>query len=324
MDMTKATEETMINHLIQLCRQSERRILNTAEHIRNRGLKMVLKAYAQQRARFGDEFRTLLNTNHFAANTDEHTGGGFKRGWLDIKATLILARQDRQRMLLRDLVEEDTQVINQYVAALASKPAPLLNTLLEHQHQQLLLVHESLSAIARSDGQRQWVRLFDHIENAQNAIKTMVNAGVPSNHISMTMVDNMEIYQERNKHPGWSGRETMLTSGLLGLLIGALLGGAYAFMQQRYYPDIIGLIIPTQLGAAVDIIGSGAMIGTVFALIFGAIIGRDAAEDDDYLYATSQEHGTALVMVVTDSTNLALVEKSIGLRHEFEVRTATR
>ena len=103
MDVTKVSEKEIINHLIQLCRQSERRILNTAEHIRNRGLKMVLKGYAQQRARFGDELRTLLGVNNLVAKPDEHTRGGLKRGWLDIKAVLTVQRQRRQRMLLRDL-----------------------------------------------------------------------------------------------------------------------------------------------------------------------------------------------------------------------------
>ena len=320
MDMSKASEEATINSLIQLCRQSERRILNTAEHIRNRGLKMLLKAYAQQRVHYGDELHTLLGTNHFAANTDEYTSGGLKRGWLDIKAALIVPRQSRQRMLLRDLQAEDTQVLNDYAAALAQQPPIALNELLTHQYAQLLMVHEQLSAMARQGGQRLRVRLFDQVENAQNAVKTLVNAGVPRSDIAMTTVKDLEIYQEHNQHLGWAGRETVLVSGLFGLLIGAFFGGAYAVMQQNFYPNIVGFIIPTRFGAAFEVIAGGALIVTLFALIFGVIISRDAAEDDNYLYETGQENGDTLVAVTANSTNLALVEKSIGLRHEFEVR----
>lgn len=323
MEMSKASEEETINRLIQLCRQSERRILNTAEHIRNRGLKMVVKAYAQQRVQCGDELHALLSTSHFAANTDEHTSGGLKRGWLDIKAALIVPRQSRQRMLLRDLPAEDKQVISYYATALAQQPPLALNELLTRQYAQLLLVHEQLSAMARQGGQRLRVRLFDQVENAQTAVKTLLNAGVPRSDISLTTVKNLEIYQEHNQHPGWAGRETVLVSGLFGLLIGAFFGGAYAVMQQTFYPDIVGFIIPTKLGAAFDVIGGGAFIVALFALIFGAIISRDAAEDDNYLYATGQENGDTLVAVTANSTNLALVEKSIGLRHEFEVRPVT-
>ena len=223
-------------------------------------------------------------------------------------------------MLLRDLQAEDTQVLNDYAAALAQQPPIALNELLTHQYAQLLMVHEQLSAMARQGGQRLRVRLFDQVENAQNAVKTLVNAGVPRSDIAMTTVKDLEIYQEHNQHLGWAGRETVLVSGLFGLLIGAFFGGAYAVMQQNFYPNIVGFIIPTRFGAAFEVIAGGALIVTLFALIFGVIISRDAAEDDNYLYETGQENGDTLVAVTANSTNLALVEKSIGLRHEFEVR----
>jgi hypothetical protein len=80
MEIAKTSEEGIINHLLQLSQQSERGFANTAEHIRNRGLKMVLKTYAQQCVRFGDELQTLLGANKSTATTDEHASGGLKRG----------------------------------------------------------------------------------------------------------------------------------------------------------------------------------------------------------------------------------------------------
>ena len=63
MDMSKTSEREIVNYLTQLCRQSASRFLYIAAYIRNRGLKMVLKTYAQQRLRFGSELQLLFGKN---------------------------------------------------------------------------------------------------------------------------------------------------------------------------------------------------------------------------------------------------------------------
>jgi L-lactate utilization protein LutC len=131
-------------------------------------------------------------------------------------------------MLLHNLLEKDAQVIGQYAAALASNLTAPIHEVLEHQHKQMMIVHERLRAMERPNDQHLLVRLFEHVEDAQTAIKKMADAGVSGSDISMTLVDNIDIYQGQDKQTGWSVRETILTSGLLGLLAGALLGGVFA------------------------------------------------------------------------------------------------
>jgi hypothetical protein len=99
----------VLDPLIQVCITSEQRYLAAAQHARNRGLKLVLKTYAEQRIRFARQLRDIVRQAEGGAVTNadpdhpaaSNTGEAMNRGWNNIRAWFTVRRQSRQRLLLR-------------------------------------------------------------------------------------------------------------------------------------------------------------------------------------------------------------------------------
>jgi uncharacterized protein (TIGR02284 family) len=311
-----------VEQLILLCEESAKRFYNAAEHVRNRGLKLILKSYIQQRVRFVHELNSLVNRAGVESSPNEPVTEGLSRGWSDIKATMTVQRQGRQQLLLSELASEETKVLGEYTQALKEPlPAPLLSTL-ERQYADLRTVQRRLALLAENADHSILVRLYNQATEADRVVQQLKRAGFAADDIYTTSVDQLDIYTDDRPQKRRSMRDTVVTSVLLGLLLGAGLGLLLALAQRTYFPQLGGIFTSTPGGVMIELIVTGALIGGLFALIFGLFMGRDAVEDDAYLSAESLRRGDTLVAVFTDQASVAEAERIIGLRHQFEVKPA--
>ena len=72
-----------------------------AQHTRNRGLKLVLKSYAQERAQFQGQLRSFAGQPPAVAA--QAAGSALGRGWASMRAWFTIRRQSRQRLLMQNV-----------------------------------------------------------------------------------------------------------------------------------------------------------------------------------------------------------------------------
>lgn len=317
--------QTLIDQLILVNQESKRNFYTAAAQVENRATKLLLKAYAQERARFIRELQQ--SRPHPEAAVTETipapAGSFFQRGWLELKAALVIRRQRRHRLLLAELQQMETHTIDAYASvATAALPDPL-RALVERQYERVRAVHRWVTLLSQQQERQVAVRLFDRWEEAEQAIGRLAQMGIPRGELAIVPVDDIATYANDQGARPRTTREAIVTGGLLGFLAGGALGLIYGSFHRTIFPDVSGFLTSNPTGIMWEVALYGAIIGLIFALIFSTLIATSAAETDAYLYEESFQQGNTLVAVATDAVNRREVERAIGLKHEHEIAPMT-
>lgn len=315
----------ILEQLRQACQESQRRIFLASEHVRNRGLKLVLKSYVQQRAQFADELELMIYRATSDDPSDSAPTPSLARGWVGIQTTMIVRREDRQHHILQELYnEEEEQLLDRYTEALEQPLDAAVMALLSRQRQAIEAVQQRLQVLATEQtDQRFVVRLYNQPDQAERVVEQLINQGFDARDVDVVEIEDVDLYLAQAPELRRSLRETVLTSALLGGGVGLVLGVLLALGHQIYFPEVGGILTDTRLGVTIELLAAGVFIGMLFGAIAGLFIGRDAAEDDAYLFAESIQHGDRLVTVFTDISREPQAEQILGLQHEFEVKPNT-
>ena len=320
MDQSHNLQPTL-EQLMQVNQESKKNFYATAAQIENRATKLLLKAYAQERARFVRELHASPQnsaTQEVGAPTAP-TGGFFQRGWLALKAALVIRRQRRHRFLLAELAQLEANTVDVYTKALTTALPAAVRSLVEQQHERVRIVHKWLIRLSQQHEQQVAVRLFNQWEEAEQAIGRLAQLGIPRSELAIVPVEEIAVYANEDKARPRMAREAIITGGLLGLLAGGILGMTYGFFHRTLFPDINGFITTSPNGIVWEIALYGALIGLFFSLVFSTLIASSAAEIDTHLYEESFQAGDTLVAVAADAANIREVERVIGLKHEHEI-----
>lgn len=307
-----------VSHLIQTSNESKRNFYAAAEQVENRALKLLLKAYAQERARFVRELQQGIAQPTETAPTGDPLGF-FRRGWLDLKAALVVRRQGRHRLLLNELEQVESNTVSAYAKAATNELPADLRTVVDRQYDRIRTVHNRLALLAKQLEQRVALRLFDGASEADQAIARLAQLGIPRSDLVVIPIEQIAPYANDQKARPRATREAIITGGLLGLLAGGALGLLYGSFHRFYFPELHGLIGTTPNGVMLEMGLYGALIGFFFFLVFSTLIASSAAETDAYLYEDSFQNGDTVVAVFTDPANLNKVERAIGIMHEHEI-----
>jgi len=111
--MTKTNEEviSILNNLIETCKDGQEGFKHAAEGILNNELKSLFYDYSQQRAQFAGELQDQVR---LLGGNPENTGsiaGTLHRGWLDIK-TAVLGKD--QQVILNECERGEDSALNNY------------------------------------------------------------------------------------------------------------------------------------------------------------------------------------------------------------------
>lgn len=309
----------LVENLIAICKTSERNFYQAAEQARNRGLKVLLKTYAQQRVRYAEELHHLAFSQNGQDKAESPEPIVLNHGWTNLKAGLTIQRENRQILVLRQLLQEESVAIQKYTDLL-SQPLPAsLAEVVERQLQAMRTIHRHIAQLAESSDQRLIVRLYSNSAKADRVVEGLQGAGVSTNDIDQTAVDDVAIYSHDQPQRQQGKSSTVTTAILLGAGCGAAIGLFVGLIQQAFLPNLGGLLADNALGAILELLLGGLLIGGIFGLIFGLLIGTDTAEDDDFVYTDSLQRGDSLVAVFTDALHVAEVKRIMGLQDEYEV-----
>lgn len=317
--------QTVIDQLIQVNQESKRNFYTAAAQLENRATKLLLKAYAQERVRFIHELEQSRPHPEAAVveNTPAPAGGFFQRGWLALKAALVIRRQRRHRLLLAELQQMETNTIDAYAKVATFGLPAALHTLVERQYERIRSVHRWVALMSQQQERQVAVRLFNQWAEAEQAIGRLAQMGIPRSELAIVPVDDIAVYANEQQARPRATREAIVTGGLLGLLAGGALGLIYGSFHRTIFPDITGFLTSDPTGIMWEVALYGAIIGFIFALIFSTLIAVSAAEIDIHLSEESFRKGDTLVAVSTNVANLREVERIIGLKHEHEIAPMT-
>ena len=269
-----------------------------AMNVKNLGLKILFKAFAQQRARFKDEIRVELQRLGVDITPRTSFRGMVHRGRMNIFATLIIEADGRERMVLREITFGEKVAKSTYEKALRKELPAETCKLLDRQYKEVCDTLEQIYLMLGRDGKRQMIFLYDSARDVEKIVKTLHQAGFPAEAIEkISLADFAEIYQGK----GSTISDAVLSGAVGGALWGSLIGSLAGIgAMQTTGVDPLLMASPQNIWTFVALSGvfGGALVGTVL----GFFIGMGVSEEDTYQYSHSIERGYAIVRILIDES----------------------
>lgn len=303
----------VLNRLIRLNQASELGFETAAEHVRNRGLKLHLKRYARQRARFLNELRHEIMKWGGVVQVTRNPWAALHRGWIDIKAALTVGRDSEARVVLSECLRGERVALKHYQQARQAILPVTVDEFLERQAVQVQAVHDQLCAMMACHDEELLVQLFDNAQTAELAMARLNALGVVQAQMQLTPVAQTDSYDCARR------RQRLLESGSAGALSGAV-GGLLMGLIASLGLLVAGVYPQLASPAALLLVAVG--IGAATGALFGLLIGQGVTEDDAYVYKTSMRDGGVVLTVQIDRTRSPAVRQLLRANHGQELQTA--
>lgn len=301
MAMSEQKHISVLNRLRRLCIASEKGFNVAAENVKNRGLKVMFKTFAQERAQFADTLGKFVGDGGEGVE-----GGGLlaaaHRGWINIKAAMTIGQPATERVVLSEVVRGEQVALRRYEDVLGQELPAEVRAVIEEQKDRISEVHERAEELQGREGTRLVVRLFDMEEDVAKAEEELKGAG-----FDPTRMERVPLNQVLSLYQGKEVRDSTAESALAGSLVGAALGILLGIVAA-----VSAIVAP---GSALFDMGTGetflwtmllgAAAGVFFGALIGAIIGLGVSQDDEYRYAESVRHGSVLLLLRVDTARAA-------------------
>jgi uncharacterized protein (TIGR02284 family) len=272
--------------------------------VNNRGLKLLFKSFAQQRADFKNEI--LNEMQHFNGHI-RAPGNGLSsilamihRGRIEIFAALTIGDENVEKVVLKEVVLGERVALGAYENILKKDLPSEVRNLVAHQFEEVRQVVQQVNLMQGRDGKRLLVRLYDTDMDAGHAIARLREAGFAKDSIErISMAKAAVLYKGR----GTTILETILSGAVGGGFWGALIGilAAISVLQIPGWNSVAPPIIDQRLWALIAFglcVAGGTFVGTMI----GTFIGWGIESNDVYLYDHGLERGRILVKLLTDES----------------------
>ncbi len=301
----------ILNRLVHLNKESERGFETAAEHVKNRGLKILLKTFAKQRSCFATDLsdaatkiRPDWNNQNGGHGPSQRILASIHRGWIDIKAAMTIGRESTERVVLVEGQRAEGGIaVREYQKALRMKLPKPLHAKIQSQLREIEAVHRRLSLLAGQNGRRQIIQLFDTVHDAEESASHLMDGIAEANDLSVTPVEKVMEFYECNCQSSriWDG---ISAGGVIGVFVGLAIGLfigliTYAGSESAMLSTIW---LPTFLGI---------LIGAMGGALFGALIGQATVEDDQYDYHESVRQGSTLLVVEVAESRAAEIQQRL-------------
>jgi len=286
-----------LNRLYRICEAGERGFETVAENISNRGLKVLVKTFAKQRAQFKTELRAEIEKLGGKLTERRSFRGVVHRGRMDILATLIIGPENVEKFVLKEAALGEKVALNEYSKALKQALPPETKAIVEQQYQQIQAVNEQIAHLRGGSGKQLVVRLFDSDQDKDTAVRALEAAGYDLDMIeTVPLNERMDVYDGK----GTTVIDTVVSGAVGGAIWGSILGAAsgvgFLFMSG------LGTIGNTTFTGTWGLVAlTGTIVGAFFGSILGFFIGVGVSGEDTFLYEDSVAHGNILVMMRTEA-----------------------
>jgi len=166
------------------------------------------------------------------------------------------------------------------------------------------------------------VGLFDRMEDAQDAVRGLKDAGFGGSDISLIAHDLEGFFF--NDTATTEKKHTGATAG--GATTGAVLGGIGGLLVglgALVIPGIGPVIAAGPLAAGISAVvgaGAGAVAGGVAGGLLGALVSAGIPKEEAQYYAEGVRRGGALVSVTADDTRIAQAQRILEQHHPVNIQ----
>jgi uncharacterized protein (TIGR02284 family) len=305
--MTMSNRQTLkaLSSLYRIVEAGERGYAVAAANVDNRGLKLLFKSFAQQRANFKTEiFKEIQHLNsHVRVPSSSVTSilAMIHRGRIDIFAALTIGDENVEKVVLKEVVLGEGVALRAYENALKKDLPSEVRELVARQFDEVRRVVEEVNLMRGRDGKRLLVRLYDTEIDASDAIERLREAGIAREVIETVPVDKATVLY---KGRGTTILETILSGAVGGGFWGAVIGILAVIGVLQMPPGgspTPGPIVDQRLWAFIALvlcIAGGVFVGS----IIGTFIGWGIKSNDAYLYDDGLERGQILVKSLVDES----------------------
>lgn len=292
--MNESQTKQTLRGLIKLCKASEKGFNVAAGNVKNRGLKILLKNFAQQRAQFAQALQAELEKLGGTKSRRSGPVAGIHRGWINIKAAMTIGQPGTERVVLAECMRGERIIVRNYERASKKALPKHLQRLINEQYTAIQETCDEVTCLSGTDGTRMVVRLFDREVDIERTIEALNAAGIERKAIKQVDLSQIaQVYTDK----GRTGIESLFAGAFLGALAGVILLiiaglGSTLFTGQPLASSLGVSLAPTVLLIA--------LIGALFGGSAGVLIGIGVQQEDEHNYAKSLADGVALLMVETD------------------------
>ncbi len=281
---------SQLNGLRRLCVAGEKGFEVVAGNVSNRGLKVLLKSYAQQRAGFVRALQDEIKSLGGSWSERRSVRGVIHRGRINIVAALTIGPLNVEKTVLKEARRGENAIVKAYENALSKELPASTRELLERQLEAIRAAREEVELLIGGEETQLVVRLFDTVADAELAGERLEAAGFPRGDISAVSIADLEFYEGAGSTVG----ETIISGAFGGALWGTLIG-IIAGLTATFVPQMTGDPMVIWGGVAL----AGLACGALFGAILGLWIGLDISEADVYAYDHSVRYGAILLRLLT-------------------------
>jgi uncharacterized protein (TIGR02284 family) len=304
-----------LNYLYKIVEAGEKGYAVSASNVNNQGLKIILKSYAQQRARFKSEIQSEIQRLGGEVIAKSSIRGVLHRGRIDIFAALTIGNREREGVVLKEILIGEKIALRTYRSILKSGLPAETHALIARQYDEVSKVVEQIQLMRGIKDKQLIVQLFDGEADVEVAMQELKNAEVGLETIQkMVIQDSIELYSGI----GTTIFETSISGAVGGAMWGSLIG-AIAGLSAEKATEIVantGMIFDIWVLIAI----AGLLAGAAIGLILGYFIGLGISEDDAYLYDQSVIHGKVIILALAknpDSTKTSQIMTRVYLDKKF-------
>lgn len=271
----------------------------TAENVKNRGLKVLLKSYAQERAQFAADLANEMERLKPGSSTKETLSlsrmlGSFHRGWINIKAAMTIGQPSTERVVLSEVQRGEAVARSRYADVLEKGLPEPVRQMVQQQFEQIKADGQRINKLAGVGNEQLVVRLFDTEAAANQAVSDLEAAGFGDATIEyVTLEEVARVFSGEDSN---LRRESVMAGALIAAVIVVVLALIASLLTElltpQSLPEIVGLSL-TQIILLALVLGAG------FGGLFGALIGVGITEEDAHRYADSLTRGNILLYVRT-------------------------
>jgi hypothetical protein len=302
-------------NLLPMLEKSAQTMRHVAENVENRGLKLLLKVMAQERAYMVDALRQAMAKNPIDPldSSQKSSATRLQEGLEDIQASMTVQRQGREKLMLSHLVQEEESLLAAYARALEGdvpdslrKELTTQQSLVSQFYTRLQSVGEGIDPIV--------ARVFDTRIEGEAAVARLREQGLDPSQIDAAPINQLAKPMRPTAVKPSSPKNTMAAGAFSGAIVGGIVGLALAAFVWLA-PQLVGWVT---VGPWALLIGA-IIIGAVFGTVFGLLIGQNQREDDIAVTADSLINGEILVVAYPKPHQVVLVEDILQVYHAREL-----
>jgi len=307
MAMTNQQVFTTLSRLYRIVEAGEKGFATAAANVNNRGIKVLFKSYAQQRAKYKQELLTELR--RLGANFQPRSSirGIIHRGRVAIFAAMNLEPDKQEMVVIKEAVLGEKFAVRTYKSTLDKELPPQTQAIVARQYDEVCKISDQVNLMRGKEGKRLIVGLFDRDDEARLAVQSLIDSGFPKEEIEIFALEkNIELYEGK----GTTVLETILSGAFGGALWGGLIGilAGFGVVQMSLFEWLGSFsFLGTWALVALFITIMGSLVGA----ILGLFIGVGISEEDTYLYQKSIEHKPVMIQTVVDESRAREASKII-------------